>query len=306
MNKIIKALTKPSYGCYLLLNQISPFIKNDELYLKLRYFFATGKKLNLKEPQTYNEKMQWLKLYDRRDEYTSMVDKYEAKLFMSNIIGEEYIIPTLGVYNSFDKIDFDKLPEQFVLKCTHNSGGTVICRNKKSFNKENARNILNRCLKKNVYWPTREFPYKNVPPRIIAETFMDDGRAEVSGLTDYKFFCFNGNVNFLYVSQGLEHHETAEISFFDLDGKRMPFKRLDYKPIKNFVVPAKFEEMKSLARVVAKKLNLPFIRVDLYEVKGKIYFSELTFFPCSGLIPFDPKEYDSEIGKLLILPKDNA
>ena len=303
-NKLIKAISHPSYALQLLLHFFSPLIKNDELYVKLNYKLVKGKPLDLNNPITFNEKMQWLKIHYHRNEFTSMVDKYEAKLYVSNIIGIEHIIPTLGIYKSFDEIDFDKLPEQFVLKCTHNSGGTVICRNKQSFNKERAKNILNKCLKKNIYWATREFPYKNVPPRIIAETFMNDGRADVSGLTDYKFFCFNGKVNFLYVSQGLENHETAEISFFYLDGKRMPFKRLDFKPIKEFIIPNKFDDMKIMAADIAKKLDLPFIRVDLYEVNGHIYFSELTFFPCSGLIPFDPEEWDYKIGEWLRLPNE--
>jgi hypothetical protein len=301
--KIILAIKDPFYALKVVLGRISPLIKNDDKYLKMTYYLSMHRRLNLSSPQTYNEKLQWLKIHDRHDEYTKMVDKADAKEVASKLLGEEYIVPTYGVWDRFDDIDFDMLPNQFVLKCTHNSGGTVVCRDKRTFDKEKASKILNHCLCKNPFWATREYPYKNVKPRIIAEQFMSDGRTEQTGLTDFKFFCFNGEVKFLYVSQGLENHETAGISFFDLDGNRLQFKRSDFRPIEHFEKPKRFEEMKILANKAAREINAPFVRIDLYEVYGKIYFSEFTFFPCSGVLPFDPIECDYKIGQLLKLPK---
>lgn len=299
--KIKKALKDPYYACELVLNQFARYI-SDKKILEWKYFLTFHRKLNLDKPYSYNEKMQWLKLHDRHSEYTQMVDKYEAKRIASDLMGEERVIPTLGLYESFDDIDFDSLPNQFVLKCTHNSGGVVICKDKRVFDVGKARAFINKYLKKNPYWATREYPYKDVKPRIIAEKFMSDGRTSEEGLTDFKFFCFNGEVKFLYVSQGLENHLTAGISFFDLDGKRLPFKRLDFRPVETFTPPKLFEEMKALANETAKKINAPFIRIDLYEVNNRIYFSEFTFFPCSGMIPFDPPEWDRKIGEILKLP----
>ena len=301
--KILYAFRDPIYGFSLVLHQLSPWI-NDELYLKMTYYCYFRKKLNLKNPQTFNEKLQWLKLHEKHEEFTDMSDKATAKYIAETYFGKSFIVPTYGVWEHFEDINFEELPNQFVLKCTHNSGGTVICRDKTSFDKEKAKRILNHCLSKNPYWGTREYPYKNIKPQIIAEEFLDDGRTQKSGLTDYKFFCFNGKVKFLYVSQGLEDHSTAGISFFDLNGNRLPFKRGDFRPIDTFTPPTKFNEMVEIVKTVSKKLNLPFIRIDLYEVYGHLYFSEFTFFPCSGMLPFEPEEWDEKLGKMLILPKE--
>lgn len=273
---------------------------SDRAYLKLLYRERMGKKFNLDNPQTFNEKLNWLKLNDRKDIYTTMVDKYEAKKYVADLIGEEYIIPTIGKWNHFDEIDFDKLPEQFVLKCTHDSGGLSICKSKGSFNKEEAKNKINKSLKKNYYYASREWPYKNVKPRIIAEPYLENQKGK--GLIDYKFFCFNGTPKFLYISEGLENHETASISFLDMEFKKARFKRKDYKEYEEIPKePVNFEKMKELSKILSK--GIAFLRVDFYEIEGRIYFSELTFYPCSGFIPFEPEEYDKIIGDMLILPK---
>lgn len=278
---------------------------SDEKYLKMIFKDNMGYPLDLENPKTFNEKLQWLKLYDRKPVYTTMVDKYEAKKYVADIIGEEYIIPTLGVWDSFDDIDFDKLPEQFVLKCTHDSGGLVICRDKSKLDMEHARKKIERCLKRNYYWSSREWPYKDVKPRILAEVYMEDENV-AAGLTDYKFFCFNGKPEMLYVSQGLEDHATASISFYDMEGKDMPFHRSDYKPIEGkFVLPSNFDQMKETAEKMAKAVGSPFVRIDLYSVCGQMYFSEVTFSPCSGMLPFSPKEWDEKIGSWIRLPDEN-
>lgn len=270
----------------------------DEVHVKTRFALKMGKKLNLQDPQTFNEKLQWLKLYDRKPEYTTMVDKYEAKKYVADRIGEEYIIPTLGAWDSFDEIDFDSLPNQFVLKCTHDSGGLVICRDKMNFDKAAAKKKIDASLKRNYFLVHREWPYKNVKRRVIAEQYMEDP-AEPS-LVDYKFYCFNGTPKFLYVSKGLEDHATASISFLTLDWQFAPYERMDYKPLS--VLPPKpknLEKMTEIARVLCQGMD--FLRVDMYEINGKVYFSELTFSPCAGFMPFKEPEYDMEIGQMLTL-----
>lgn len=274
---------------------------SDEKYLKMIFKSRMGYPLNLKEPKTFNEKLQWLKIHDRKPVYTTMVDKYEAKKHVANIIGEEYIIPTLGVWDSFDEMDFDALPEQFVLKCTHDSGGLVICRDKSKLNKDAARAKIQRCMKRNYYWGSREWPYKNVKPRILAEVYMEDENT-AAGLTDYKFFCFNGRPEMLYVSQGLEDHATASISFYNMEGEDMPFHRSDYKPIGHkLALPSNFAQMRETAEKMAKEVGSPFVRIDLYSVRGQMYFSEVTFSPCSGMLPFEPKEWDLKLGEWIDL-----
>lgn len=278
------------------LSQLIP----DSVYLKMRYWLQRGKKLDLCTPKSFNEKIQWLKLHDRKEKYTLMVDKYEAKEYVAGVLGENVIIPTLGVWNSFDDIDFDSLPDQFVLKCTHDSGGLVIVRDKHKLNKDQAAKKINNSMNKNYYWHAREWPYKNVKPRIIAEQYMQDKNS--SSLVDYKFFCFNGIPQFVYCSVGLENHATASISFFDLDGQEMPFHRSDFKQFSDFPgFPDNFNEMKEKAQRLATEIGSPFVRVDLYSINGGIYFSEITFSPCGGQIPFEPAEWDEKLGELIDL-----
>lgn len=273
----------------------------DSVYLKLIYRARLGRRLDLKSPKSFNEKLQWLKLYDRKPDYTTMVDKVEAKKYTASIIGEDYIIPTLGVWDRFDDIDFDTLPNQFVLKCSHDSGGLVFCKDKKSFDKAAAKEKIEQCLKHEYYRHGREWPYKNVKPRILAESFLET--SDPMGITDYKFFCFNGKPKILYISRGLENHATAEISFYDLQGQELPFHREDFKPYHNAVLPANFEQMKEIAARMAKKISSPFVRIDLYSIHQKVYFSEITFSPCSGFVPFEPKEWDETLGSWINLPK---
>ncbi|MBO5868918.1 MAG: glycosyl transferase [Oscillospiraceae bacterium] len=276
----------------------------DKLYIQLKFLMRLKRLPNLQNPKTFNEKLQWLKLHDRKPEYTTMVDKYEAKRYVAERIGEEYIIPTLGVWDSFDEIDFDSLPDQFVLKCTHDSGGLVICRDKSKLDKAAARKKIEASLQVNYYWQGREWPYKNVKPRILAEAYMEDEN-EAQGLTDYKFFCFNGEPRMIYVSQGLEDHATARISFYDLEGKPMPFRRSDYRPIDTeMVLPSNFAEMTDTARTLAKLVDCPFLRVDLYSVKGQMFFSEITFSPCGGMLPFEPLAWEEKLGEWISLPVD--
>ncbi len=288
---------------------------NDEIYLKALFRARMGYRLNLKNPKTFSEKLQWLKLYDRNPEYTKMVDKYEVKKYVADRIGRQYIIPTLGVWERFEDIDFEGLPDKFVLKCTHDSGGLVIVRDKEKFDKDKAKRKINKSLQRNYYLYAREWPYKNVHPRIIAESYMEDDKTQelhdykfiselcyrhTNSLMDYKFFCFNGNPQFLYISKGLEEHSTAKMQFMDLDWKKTPFQRTDFKQFDEIPPkPILFDDMKRIAECLAS--SIPFVRVDMYVIKGQIYFSELTFSPCSGFIKFHENRHDFNIGDLLEL-----
>ncbi len=275
-----------------------PKLFSDKQFLKVIYRKLMGSELNLECPQTFSEKLQWLKLYNRNPLYTRMVDKCEAKKYVADIIGDEYIIPTLAVYNSTAEIDLDALPDRFVLKCTHDSGSVAICKDKKTFKKNEAFAMLERGLKKNYFWENREWPYKNVKPRIIAETYMEDiGTGE---LRDYKFFCFDGKVKALFIAEDRQGDEETKFDFFDAD-----FHHLDIRnghPNAN-VPPAKplsFEKMKEMAEKLSQ--NIPHLRVDFYEANGKIYFGELTFSHWSGFTPFEPEEWDLTFGQWLKLP----
>ncbi len=271
---------------------------SDKHYLEMMYYIKMGKKLNLKSPQTYNEKLQWLKLYDRRPEYTIMVDKHKVKSFVAEKIGKQYVIPTIGVWETFEDIDFEKLPERFVLKCTHDSGGLVICKNKSTLDIKQARTKINSCLKRNYFFQNREWPYKNVKPRIIAEQYMEDSADEE--LRDYKFFAFNGVVRALFIATERENPlEKTKFDFFDEN-----FIHLDFtngKPNSDILPhrPQQFEKMKELAGILSQ--GIPQVRIDFYEVNGKVYFGEITFFHWSGMKPFVPKKWDYIFGKWIEL-----
>lgn len=272
----------------------------DALYLKLLFKHRVGYKLNLDNPKTYNEKLQWLKLNDIHPEYTRMVDKVEAKKYVASIIGEEYIIPTLGVYESVDDIDFDKLPLQFVLKCTHDSGGIVVCKDKSKLDVEQAKAKLKKGWGQNYFKYNREYPYRDVKPRIIAEVYMEDEKT--AELRDYKFFCFNGDVKALFIaSDRMTSGEETKFDFFDAEYNHLPFTNghpnAKVKPEK----PSRFELMKELAAKLSE--NMPQVRIDFYEVNGKVYFGEITFFHWSGMTPFMPLEWDYKFGEWIKLPQ---
>ena len=269
----------------------------DSIFLKIKYWAMLGKRLDLNNPISFNEKLQWLKIHDRNIEYCRMVDKYSAKEYVASIIGNQYIIPTLGVWDCFDEIDFDSLPDQFVLKCTHDSGGLVICRDKSKFDIAAAKKKIEKSQKNNYFYEGREWQYKYVKPRIIAEKYMDDGH---EGLRDYKFFGFNGVNKFLYVSEGLENHSTARISFYDFEGNQLPFKRKDYKSFDGKIdFPPNMDKLKEISDKLVNAIGSVFVRTDFYNISGDIYFSEITFSPCGGMIPFSPEEWDEKIGEWL-------
>ena len=294
MKKLINVIKNPKILLVKLLNCMS--FLSDEVYLKIRYRLEFGKKLDLKNPQTFNEKLNWLKINNRRPEYNKLVDKYLVRQYISDTIGEEYLIPLLGVWNSFDEIDFNSLPEQFVLKCTHDSGSVVICKDKKTFDYNFARKKLESKMKRNLYCWGREWVYKNLTPRIIAEKYMNDGIHD--DMIDYKFFCFNGNPEYIYISENLSNHKAASISFYDMSFSKAPFKRTDFKDLDYIPEkPKTFEKMIELSKTLSKEHI--FLRVDFYDINEKIYFGELTFFPAAGYLPIVPKEWDLKLGEML-------
>lgn len=259
-------------------------IFSDKLYLELMFLLEMKQKLNLQNPHTFQEKLQWLKLYDRKNIYTSMVDKILAKVYAANILGNEYIIPTLGVWDNFDEIDFDSLPKQFVLKTNNGGGnnGVVICRDKTHFNYEMAKKKLSQSLKSNIYNVYKEWPYKNIKPHIFAEQYMvDNSIINNGGLTDYKFTCFNGQVDNVMVCVD-RHLNDTKFYFFDKDWNLLRLNVRGLKASSDFSLP-KPPCIDEMFRIAAKlSVGIPFLRVDLYCINGKVYFGETTFYPQSG------------------------
>lgn len=269
----------------------------DKLYLKLYFRFKMKKNLNLSDPLSYNEKLQWLKLYDRKDEYIKLVDKYEVRKYISNLLGDEYLIPIIGVYNSVDEINIEALPNQFVLKCTHDSGGVVICKDKENFDIDYAKKKLTKSLKTNYYYQGREWLYKKIKPRIICEKYMVDESGVQ--LKDYKFFCFDGEPKAMFIAT--DRGVDTRFDFFDMKFNHLPFSQHYKNSNKKINKPAGFDKMVELAKVLSK--GIPHVRVDFYDINGKIYFGELTFFHFSGFEKFEPEEYDYIFGSWLDLPK---
>lgn len=272
----------------------------DEQYLSLLYFANLKKRLNLKQPKTFNEKLQWLKLYDRKPEYIMMVDKYRVREYIAKIIGEEYLIPLLGVWDDPEDIDFDALPDQFVLKCNHNSGlGMCICKDKSKLDIEKVKRDLKRGLQQDYYLTGREWPYKNVDRKIICEAYMSDGD---DGLSDYKVHCFDGEPKFILVCRDRFRNSGLTEDFFTPQWEHMSLKRPDIPNSKaEILCPETLERMLDLSKKLAKEL--PFARIDFYEVNGKIYFGEITFFPASGFKKFQPEEWDNILGQWITLPE---
>lgn len=279
-----------------ILNMLS-----DKTYLKIMYFYHMKKRLNFGNVTTFNEKLQWLKLHDRKEIYTTMVDKYEVKKYVADLIGGEYVVPTYGIYESYNEIDFDVLPNQFVLKVTHYGGsrGVFIIKDKNTINYSNIENEIEKLLKENLYNYSREWPYKNVKPRIIIEKYMKNEDEEE--LKDYKLFCFNGKPKIILVcSERFSSSNMCE-TWFDEDWNLMDIIEGNHRVDKNIKPPQSFKKMKYLASQLSK--NIPFVRIDFYEVNSKIYFGEMTFFPASGFEKFEPKEWDKKLGEMIDLEK---
>lgn len=273
----------------------------DELYLRICYRAVFGKKLNLNNPRTFNEKLQWLKLHDHNPLYTIMADKAEVKKYVSEKIGQEYIIPTIGVWERFEDIDFSKLPDKFVLKCTHDSGGLVICKDKEKLDLDTAKEKIEKCLKRPFFYVGREWAYKNVKPRIIAEALMEEDASEE--LMDYKLMCFNGQVKCSFVCSQRHTGNGVHVNFYDTEWKEMPFERHYPRSKKIINKPVSYETMVQLAQKLS--IEIPFVRVDFYEINERPYFGELTFYPGNGFEEFTPERYDLLLGDWIKLPGGN-
>lgn len=297
----LQGFKNPRKGLWVIIERFcEKYIKNDKVYLSIKYYLLMGQRLHWKNPQTFNEKLNWLKVYNRKPEYTDMVDKVKAKEYVAKRIGEEYIIPTYAVWDKPEDIDFDLLPDQFVLKCNHaGSLGMCICKDKSKLDYDKVRDGLAVCLKDDYYLHSREWPYKNVEKKIFAEAYMLDNKT--AELRDYKFFCMDGKCKTLFIAKDRMNRKEPYFDFFDAD-----FNHLDIRqghpnsPIPP-EKPENFELMKQLAEKLAQ--DIPQLRVDFYEVNGNVYFGELTFFHFGAVVPFEPKSVDFEWGSWITLPK---
>lgn len=282
-------------------NRLYYYLCPDKIYLNRKFKRIFGRDIDWKKPTTFNEKLQWLKVYDRNPLYTQLVDKYEVRKYIAEKIGEEYLIPCLGVWDRFEDIDFNTLPEQFVLKCTHDSNSVVICRDKDQFDFEQAKKKLKAHLKINFYYNAREWPYKNVKPRIIAEKYMED--KQTKELKDYKIFTFSGVAQALFIASDRQNpNEQVKFDFFDVN-----FNHLDIRQghPNSVTLPNKPSNLKKMV-ALAEKLSeaFPQVRVDFYECNGRTYFGELTFFHHSGFVAFDPEKWDVTFGSWIKLPNE--
>ncbi len=309
MLPIKEYIAHPRITTLVLIEHLGQWLP-DSVYLKLMYLIKMNRKLDLHNPKSFTEKLQWLKLYDRRPEYTMMVDKYAVKDYVSSIIGVKHVIPTLGVWNNPEEIDFDSLPKQFVLKTTHGGGssGVVICRDKDTFDRITAVEKLRSRMSQNIYKFSKEWPYKNVPRRVIAEQYIEP-RLNNIDLADYKWYCFNGEPKFCQVIQNRTTNES--IDFFDVNWIRQEFIGLipasqPYLHASEVEIPRP-ENLETQIRI-ARKLsrNIPFSRIDLYDVGDRVLFGEITFFPASGFGVLRPEQYNEILGNMIELPsKDN-
>lgn len=296
----LTSIFRPHKWAKLIVDQgLADWLK-DEAFLKLRYYGEMGKRLDLENPTTFNEKLQWLKLHNRNPEYTRLVDKYQVRQYIADTIGPEYLIPMLGVWDDPDEIDFDKLPDQFVLKCNHNSGlGMCICKDKSSLDFDKVRRDLRRGLKQDYYKIGREWPYKDVPRKIICEQYMDDGSGE---LKDYKVLTFNGEPKLIELHQGRfskQHTQDFYDSNWELTNISQAGEPCGASPSPK---PDCFEKMIALTRIVGKKMS--HVRVDWYIIQNHLYFGEITFFDASGFDPFDDPSDDCLLGSWITLPKE--
>ena len=292
VNKILEFTTDPASRFASLASRGFYNSLSDEEFIRRKFKYLLGYSPDLKKPNTFNEKMQWLKLNDRKPIYTTIADKDKVKGYVSSIIGKEHIIPTLGVWDHFDDIDFHRLPDKFVLKCTHNSGSNVIVKDKKALDKSYAKKILDNALKINYYYLGREWPYKNINPKIIAESYIDDGSGQVK---DYKFFCFNGKVRCFKIDFNRENGHQA--NYYTPSGRLMKMGEVVCPPdySKQLAIPSELNNMIEISEQLAQ--DSFFRRIDLYEIKGNILFGEVTFYPNSGFGKFTDIKWDYKLGE---------
>ena len=296
-NKIVETIKHPRMVILFVISRMSRFIKSDKKYYKWQYYCFTGEWLDIDHPTTYVEKMQWLKVYDRNPIYTTMADKYAVKAFVADKIGERYVVPLLGVWDNPEQIDYNKLPQRFVLKATHGGGAldVVICKDKDKLDKEAVNKKLNKSLNSD-FWRMREYQYKDIPRRIIAEEYLED---ETGMLTDYKVMCFSGVPRLIQVHRNRFTHQTQDI--FDTNWNRVKIWQRGYPYTEDAVKkPVVLEEMLECSTKLSQ--GLPQVRVDWYVVNGRLYFGELTLTDSGGFSDWEPKEWDNKIADWIELP----
>lgn len=284
-----------------LLKFVAPVL-SDRVFIKLMFYHRVGYWCDLQNPQTFCEKIQWLKLNNQRPDFTKLVDKVDSKGFVERIVGKEYIIPTLGVWDHFDDIDFSKLPDGFILKCAHDSSKGVVVKDKTQIDITSLKQRMEHFQKRSYFMHNREYPYKDVPHRLIAEQFMVNGTDKE--LKDYKFFCFNGKAEYCQLIADRTTDET--IDFYDRSWNHQEFIGLNpnvHHALISEIKPVNYQEMLEVADKLATAINHPFVRIDLYNVNGKVYFGEITFFPAGGYGTFRPKVWDSKLGQMINLDK---
>ncbi len=280
---------------FAYLTQMGFFNKmSDKDFLQKKYQMIFGKELNLENPCTFNEKLNWLKVYDQEDRYTKLADKILVKKFVEEKIGGEYVIPLYKEYQKPEDISLEELPDQFVLKCNHDSGGAFICRDKSKFDLASVQKRLKKNLKRNWYYSSREWAYKNIKPMILAEKYIEDPTSD--DLIDYKFFCFNGEPKYVYTT--VKNSNIYE-NYYDLDFNKVNINHGYPRRDPEFQKPQNFDKMVELVKVLCK--DIPFVRLDMHNVDGKIYFGEFTFYDWAGLKPFPDPQDDEKLGKLLDL-----
>ena len=291
--------------CDLMYSKIIRIIENgfrihvfsDKQFIQAEYFATFRKRINWLAPRTFNEKIQWLKINDRKPIYEKLVDKYEVKAYIENKIGSKYVIPTYGVWKKYEDIDFGELPNSFVLKCTHDSGSVFVCKNKDALNEDECKKTIKDSLSRNFYYVGREWPYKNIRPRVLAEAYLLDTAIE-DDLSDYKIHCFNGEPKFILVCKDRFSENGFQETFFDLNWNVLDVKRPN-RQLCNPVPekPKLLDEMIEISKELSKEI--PFVRIDLYETGNHLYFGEMTFYPASGFVQFEPEEYDDIFGRWL-------
>ena len=299
MNDVMEKKDMKKYTKYKILDFIRTklmCIVPDKLYLKIMYKLKTGHKLNLKNPERYTEKIQWLKLYNRNEGYTDYADKIKVRNIVEKKVGKEYLIPLLGIYDSFDDIDFEKLPDKFVLKCNHDSGSVIICTDKNNFDYAYAKKKLEKALKCNYYIIGREYIYKNIDRKIMVEKYLDDLNG--SAANDYKIFIINGKLSHLEICS--DRFTNLKLTFFDKNKKRLNISEMGEEYDEKIQLPKEIDKMIEIAKNIAS--DIPLLRVDFYDVNGKIYFGEVAFFDCSGYATYSDDNFDYTIGKKIKLP----
>lgn len=300
INKLIKALTSPRLVAQYLWCKAAPYIKNDRLFIKVKYRLFLEQKCNLDNPKTFQEKLQWIKLNDRKEIYHQMVDKVEVKKFIAEMVGEEYVIPTIGVYDRFEDIDFDALPNEFIIKNTHDSGSYYICTDKSKLDKEAAKEKLDVHKDNDYYIYHREWPYKGLKHRIIIEPLLHDDSCPY--LRDFKFYTFNGEPKLFYVTSDKGMGLPTKQDFFDCQGNHLEIQDIHYpNNPQTPSLPINLEKMVEFSRILAK--DTYHLRVDFYEVNGLIYVGEMTFFEGAGFCAFTPEKYNCILGDWIAIPE---